>query len=77
MEKNIIEKMILDMMMSQTFASWYEKDFLDFAQGETNAKSKTEIKKDILEMLPPLIEANPGKLKNLRPEFFENDNPNQ
>ena len=32
--------MILDMMMSQTFASWYEKDFLDFAQGETNAKNK-------------------------------------
>lgn len=41
------ENKILEVLSSHKFESWYEKDFLDYVQGEVDAKSKEEILKDI------------------------------
>lgn len=42
---------ILDMLMTQTFANFYEGDLNSFITGEEDAMTKEEIIKDIMEMM--------------------------
>ena len=38
-----VEEKILDMLMGARFDRWYNSDFMDFVEGEENAKSREEI----------------------------------
>ena len=42
---------VLDMLQSGKFTEWYDVDFDRYIRGETNARSRVEILKDIKEML--------------------------
>lgn len=44
------ERNILNTLVSHDFDKWYEKDFLDFVKGETNAPSREQILKDIKDL---------------------------
>lgn len=38
-------KDVLDLLSSQAFATWYEREFMDYIEGEENAPSKEDILK--------------------------------
>ena len=42
-KKMTVEEKILDMLMGARFDRWYNSDFMDFVEGEENAKSREEI----------------------------------
>lgn len=45
-----VEK-VFKMLMSAKFVYWYENEFLEFVEGQENAKTKEEILKDLKRML--------------------------
>ena len=42
---------ILEMLSGAEFEKWYETDFMDYVEGEENAKTKREILYDIARMV--------------------------
>jgi len=44
------DQMIMNTLMSARFGDWFEKDFMDFVEGESDSKSTEEILDDIKEM---------------------------
>jgi hypothetical protein len=42
---------IYNLLMSQSFAVWFENDFMDHVYGEEGCKSSDDIIKDIIELV--------------------------
>ena len=46
-----MEEKVLEMLMGAKFERWYENDFMDYVEGEADAKCKEEILADLEKML--------------------------
>lgn len=51
MNNKDIVKAVYDMLMSQSFADWYDTDFIDHVEGGPSYKSADDIFSDIFKML--------------------------